>query len=135
MLQNKKINSINATIFAFVFLTYNCRISEIPWGKICKMLHGVFMSKLKSKERYFAVFCSVALIISILTLVGIGIIYSWIYSNIDFSLDESLFISNKRGNITDFIMTVHRMIWNIHPLSLLQARLQQIKKSGIPTKI
>ena len=60
------------------------------------------MSKYKFKRHTFTIISSAVILLSILTLILIGILYSAIYTNIDFSLDESLFLSQRRGNITKF---------------------------------
>lgn len=60
------------------------------------------MSKNKIKRRPWVVIFSAVLLLSILILLGVGILYSYAYTNIDFSLDESLFLSERRGNITKF---------------------------------
>ncbi len=60
------------------------------------------MSKYKLKKRPFTIIASAVLLLSMLTLFLIGIVYTTIYRKIDFSLDESLFLSERRGNITKF---------------------------------
>ena len=60
------------------------------------MLCGVFM-KIK---KIFVITTSIIFIISILLLLLVVIIYFNTKNNIDFSIDESLFISNSSGNYT-----------------------------------
>lgn len=62
------------------------------------MLHGVFMKK----KSFFVSVSSIILLISILGVFAVGIIYLYVNNNIDFSVDESLFLSSKSGNITTF---------------------------------
>ena len=60
------------------------------------------MNKYKPKGRSFTVISSSVILLSILTLLVFAVLYSTVYTKIDFSLDESLFLSQQRGNITRF---------------------------------
>lgn len=66
------------------------------------MLHGVFMNKNRFKRRFLTVIAASVILLSTVTLLLIAILYSTVYIRIDFSLDESLFLSQRRGNITRF---------------------------------
>ena len=54
------------------------------------------------KNNAFVKLGAIVLIFALIILLAFGVFYVYINNNIDFSLDESLFISSKSGNITKF---------------------------------
>lgn len=63
------------------------------------MFQGIFMKK---SNRIFFCTGAVILLLSIVTLVLFGIFYMTVLSNIDYELDEELFLASKGSNITRF---------------------------------
>ena len=96
------------------------------------MLHGVFMSKnIKIRHRVLVVFSGIV-IFSILMLLGVGILYATVYRNIDFSSDESLFISERRGNITKFYYDAFPGDFEYTPRELCSTQPYENKKIWYP---
>ncbi len=86
------------------------------------------MNKLKVKGRSLTVASAVVILLSVLTLLFIAVLYSAVYTKIDFSLDESLFLSQRRGNITKFYCDAISGDFEYTPLEISASAPSENKK-------